>query len=168
MTDDRPTPRYGEYAPAGSVPAVSETAAVAPVDAEPTAAVTPRVGRRNWDVALTTALLLVGVLDVVNSFSRFGNLAALLRTLYDQQGLGTFTSDQLADDMGIAINVTRVVLLVVAVGFGLWMLGRNRLAFWVPLSAGALAFIIVVVCLLVVVITDPALSEYAIRQSTNP
>jgi Family of unknown function (DUF6264) len=167
MTDDRPRPQYGEYAPAGSgsaAPAVESK----PVDPAPVTSVEPRIGRRTWDVALTTALILVGVLDVVSSFSRFGSLAASLKTIYRQQGLGTFTSDRLADDMGIAINVTRVVLLVLAIGFGLWMLGRNRVAFWIPLSAGALAFVIVCVCLLVVVITDPALAEYAAQQSTSP
>ena len=199
MTDDRPRPKYGEYAPAGSTPSATtpdstadttrdtpagatrdipaETAPLTtgdtaaptpPIDAAPEAAAEPAGKRRTWDVALTTALILVGVLDVVGSFARFGDLAASLREIYDQQGIGAFTSDQLADDMGLAINVTRVVLLIAGIGFGLWRLGRRRIAFWVPLSAGALAFIVVGVCLLVVVITDPALAEYTMQQSTNP
>ena len=195
MTDDRPRPKYGEYAPAGSTPiaitpdttgktaadAAADTAApttgdssapttggTASVEAASGAAAELTGKRRTWDVALTTALILVGVLDVVGSFARFGDLAASLREIYDQQGIGAFTSDQLADDMGLAINVTRVVLLIAGIGFGLWRLGRRRIAFWVPLSAGALAFIVVGVCLLVVVITDPALADYAMQQSTSP
>ena len=195
MTDDRPRPKYGEYAPAGSTPiaitpdttgktaadAAADTTALttgnsnapttggtAPVEAASGAAAELTGKRRTWDVALTTALILVGVLDVVGSFARFGDLAASLREIYDQQGIGAFTSDQLADDMGLAINVTRVVLLIAGIGFGLWRLGRRRIAFWVPLSAGALAFIVVGVCLLVVVITDPALADYAMQQSTSP
>ena len=175
MTDDRPRPKYGEYAPAGSTP-IAPTPATPPaitadtnaIEAAPEAAAEPTEKRRTWDVALTTALILVGVLDVVGSFARFGDLAATLREIYDQQGIGAFTSDQLANDMGLAINVTRLVLLVAGIGFGLWRLGRHRIAFWVPLSAGALAFIVVGVCLLVVVITDPALAEYTMQQSTNP
>ena len=190
MTDDRPRPKYGEYAPIGSVPPtaatappIAETAHAAPAapaaTTDPVAATAPikpavsapdarPAKRRTWDVALTTALILVGVFDVVGSFSRFGALAATLRELYVQQGLGTFTSDGLANDMGLALNVTRVVMLVAAIGFGLWRLGHQKIAFWVPLAAGALAFLVVVVCLLVVVVTDPALAEYAMRQSTTP
>ncbi len=117
---------------------------------------------------LTTALILVGVLDVAGSFSRFANLAATLREAYEQQGLGTFTSDAIANDMGTAVNVARVVLLLAAIVFGLWRLSKNKIAFWVPLSAGVLAFIVVAVCLLVVVISDPALAEYVAQQSTAP
>ncbi|MGV8895415.1 MAG: DUF6264 family protein [Rhodoglobus sp.] len=171
MTDDRPRPKYGEYAPIGSVPPVAASEPVAaPKDAgiaqsAPDALPTKR---RTWDVGLTTALILAGVFDVVGSFSRFGNLAATLREVYAQQGLGTFTNDALANDMGIAINVTRVVLLVAAIGFGLWRLGQNKIAFWIPLTAGVLAFIVVGVCLLVVVVSDPALAEYVAQQSTAP
>ncbi|MBG6054817.1 hypothetical protein IWX81_001207 [Salinibacterium sp. CAN_S4] len=165
MTDDRPRPKYGEYAPAGSIP-IAPTPAEVALPAAPDQPVEPTRKRRTWDVALTTALMLVGVLDVVGSFARFGELAPILRDLFEQQGIGTFTSDQLAADMGTAINVARVVVLVVGVAGGLWRLRRNRIAFWVPLSAGVLAFVIVCVCLLVVVISDPAFADYAMQQSS--
>ena len=70
--------------------------------------------------------------------------------------------------MGTAMNVTRVVLLVAAIGFGLWRLGHNRVAFWVPLAVGGLSLLIVLVCLLVVVLTDPALTEFAMHQANTP
>ncbi|MDJ0334440.1 DUF6264 family protein [Salinibacterium sp. G-O1] len=170
MTDDRPRPKYGEYAPIGSVP---PAAAPDPIVAQTSAKAAPSTSdslpkRRTWDVALTTALMIAGVLDVVGSFSRFGNLAATLREVYAQQGLGTFTNDALANDMGVAINVVRVVLLVAAIGLGLWRLGQNKIAFWIPLAAGVLAIIVVTVCLLVVVVSDPALAEYVAQQSTAP
>lgn len=165
MTDDRPKPKYGEYAPLGT-PAAAAPAVAAPTVVEPE--VQPVTPRRTWDVALTAALLILGVLDVAGSFSRFGSLAATLRDAYEQQGIGRFTSDQLANDMGMAMNVTRVVLLVAAIGFALWRLGHKKVAFWVPLGLGALAFLVVLVCLLVVVITDPALAEFAMQQANTP
>ncbi len=171
MSDPRPRPKYGEYAPIGSVSPATATEHVviaAPGETASASPDAPPARRRTWDVVLTTALMLAGVLDVVGSFSRFANLAATLREAYTLQGLGTFTSDALANDMGLAMNVTRVVLLVSAIGFGLSRLGRNKIAFWVPLAAGVVAFIVVLVCLLVVVITDPALAAYAIQQSTTP
>lgn len=170
MTDPRPRPKYGEYAPIGSVPPAATSAPLVVVSPEttPSSPVVPPVKRRTWDVVLTTALILVGVLDVVSSFSRFGNLAASLREVYALQGLGRFTSDALANDMGLAINVIRVVLLVAAIGVALARLSRNRIALWVPLAAGGLAFILVCVCLLVVVVADPALAEYVNQRSTAP
>ena len=164
MTDDRPRPKYGEYAPLGT-PAAAVPVVSAPTAVEPE--VQPVTPRRTWDVALTAALLILGVLDVAGSFSRFGSLAATLRDAYAQQGIGQFTSDQLANDMGIAINVTRVVLLVAAIGFGLWRLGHNKVAFWVPLAIGGLSLLVVLVCLLVVVLTDPALAEFAMQQANS-
>jgi Family of unknown function (DUF6264) len=165
MTDERPRPKYGEYAPAGSIP-IDSTPVEAALPAAPDLPVEPARRRRTWDVALTTALMLVGVIDVVGSFARFGELSVILRDLFEQQGIGAFTSDQFAADMGIAINVGRVVLLVVGVAGGLWRLSRRRIAFWVPLAAGVLSFIVVCVCLLIVVLSDPAFADYAMQQSS--
>lgn len=166
MTDDRPRPQYGEYAPAGYVPpsTVPEPEAQKPAEPAPAPARSPQ---RTRDVVLTTVLILVGVLDVVGGFGRFANLAASLREVYVQQGLGTFTSDALANDMGIAINVTRVVLLAAGIGFGLIRLARHKTAFWFPFAAGVLALLVVVVSVLVVIVIDPALADYVTR-STAP
>ena len=79
MTDDRPRPKYGEYAPLGT-PAAATPVVAAPTVVEPE--VQPVRRRRTWDIALTTALLILGVLDVAGSFSRFGSLAATLRDAY--------------------------------------------------------------------------------------
>jgi hypothetical protein len=97
--DDRPEPKYGQYAPVPSAPPAVEPVPVvetAPVAIEPPteAAVRPR---RTWDVVLTTLLLLVGVYDVVTSYGTFANLGESLKTVYQQQGFGEFTSVQQHD-----------------------------------------------------------------------
>lgn len=111
-------------------------------------------------MALTTALLLLGVYDVVTSFPHFVALGDTLRSVYALQGLGEFSSDALAGSMGIAINVVRVILLLVAIAISLLLISRNRLAFWVPLTAGVVAGIVVMVCAGVVLVNDPAFVAY--------
>jgi len=154
MTDERPRPRYGEYAPVS--PAVRPVPAPTPVVE---AVVAPKP-RSSWDVFLTTMLLLLGVIDVVTGFSQFSNLADTLRTTYASQGLPAFTADALANRMGVAINIARVAVLVAAVIFSLLLIRSNRRSFWVPLAAAAAGAIVVIVCVLVVIINDPALAQY--------
>jgi hypothetical protein len=160
MTDDRPRPRYGEYAPIPTTP----VAPPAPVPAEAPAPVARRRVPRTWDLVLTTTLLLIGVFDVVAGFSRFADLGGVLNEAYVAQGFPAFTSMELAASAGVVINVLRVVLIVAAIVGSLALISRGRTAFWVPLAAGAAAALVVIVALFVVIISDPALAEYVAQQ----
>jgi len=152
MTDDRPRPRYGEYAPVA--PALPVAPPVEPV-------VAPR-----GDVVVTTLLLLLGVIDVVTGFGQFSDLGSALRATYASQGFPAFTADALANTMGIAINIARVTLLAAAIVGSLLLVRLGRRAFWVPLVGAAVAALVVIVCVLVVILSDPALAHYISTQST--
>lgn len=156
MTDPRPRPQYGEYAdlpPAPPAPVVE----AAPVAAAPR--------RRTWDVVLTTALLLWGVVDVVTGFRAYADLGAGLRAAYEAQGIPAFESDALADQLGMVLNVVRVALLVAAVVVALVQLSRNRLAFWAPLGAGVLAALTLLVFVIVIIAGDPGFAQYVSEQT---
>lgn len=178
MSDPRPLPKYGEYAPVppvdpGVVPPVPPIdLAVAPLVTDQPAAAPGTGGtpgtRRTWDVVLTAVLLLFGVWDVVTGYPRFAELDVALRSAYEDQGIGAFTADTLATTMGLVINIGRVVLLVVAIVVSLRLIARRRLSFWAPLGAGVIAGLFVVVCILVVVLRDPALADYAMQQVGTP
>lgn len=155
MTDDRPQPRYGQYAP---TPPVLPSAG-----AEPVVIPTPR---RTSDIVVTTMLLLLGVLDVVTGFPQFSDLASTLRATYASQGLPAFTDGELANSVGLAINIARVTVLVVTILVSLLLIRQNRRAFWVPLVGAGVAALVVVACVLVVTISDPALAAYLSTQST--
>lgn len=163
MTDDRPRPQYGEYAPLPPVTAAPEpiAAPVEVVEAQP-------APRRTWDVVFTTALLLFGVIDVVVAFEYFATLPVALREVYEQMGVPAFTSDALALQMGLAINVVRVVVLVIVIVISLWRIARGRLAFWVPLAGALVAGLALVACILVVMISDPAMAQYLAQQTPAP
>lgn len=154
MSDDRPRPKYGEYGP------------VPPVAVAPATPATPDAARpRTGDIVLTTLLLLLGVLDVVGGFPQFADLAGTLRQTYAAQHFPAFTSDALANDFGFAINIARVVVLVVVVAGSLLRIRLRRRAFWVPLAGAAVSAIIVIGCVLAVILMDPAFAQYVSTQT---
>lgn len=161
MTDDRPRPKYGEYAP------VVATPAVAPPVAEVLESPAPSP-RRAWDIVLTTFLLLVGVYDIVTGFGRFADLGGTLANAYSSQGFPAFTSMALATTLGLVINISRVVILAVTIALSLVRLARGRIAFWIPLAGAALGLIVVFACVLAIVMTDPALAQYVAEQAATP
>jgi hypothetical protein len=163
MSDERPRPQYGEYADVPPVP----TPAVAPEVSTPEPAEAPVVRRRTWDVVLSTVLLLWGVLDVVTGFAVFGSLGVALRAASEQQGIDGFASVELADEVGGWLNIARVGLLLLAIVVTLVRLSRNRLAFWVPLGAGVVAALLVVVSIMVIFFSDPGFAQYVAEQTAR-
>ncbi|HWR85097.1 MAG TPA: DUF6264 family protein [Rhodoglobus sp.] len=153
MTDPRPRPQYGEYADVPPPPPQPVPAA----EAAPAPTARPR---RTWDVILTTALLLWGVADVVTGFPQFARLGALVRQVAEVQGWPALTSTETADQVGATLNVIRLVLLVVAIVVALLLIGRRRLAFWVPLAAGVLAMLVTVIGVVAVLLGDPGFTEF--------
>jgi len=174
MTDERPRPKYGEYAPlppAGQLPPpVGPPLAnpgPAPRTPQPEEAPVAARSRRTTDIVLTTFLLLVGVYDVVVSSESFTSLGAALATAFEQQGIAGFASQDYADSLGATANVIRAGLLVIAIVCSLLLISQRRLAFWVPLAAGVLAAATVVVCVLLVVIADPGFAAYVGQQTSG-
>lgn len=157
MTDDRPKPRWGEYA--DPAPLESFPPPVAPTPPEPSAKPEP-APHRSRDVIITTALLLLGVWDVVSAWARYEDLGGALREVFELQGLGEFTSIEYANAMGSWINFARAGILVVVVIVSLLLVARRRLSFWVPLAGAVLASIVVVALVTAVVVSDPAFAEF--------
>ena len=149
--DPRPRPKYGEYGP---------VMPPAPV-VEPVAAVAPTVPNRTRDVVVTAVLLLVGVYDVVTGFPAFATLGAILAQAYEIQGIPGFASRALADQVGIGFNIGKSVLLVATIVVSLVFIAQHRRAFWVPLVAGVVAALAVMVFVLAVLLQDPSLLAWA-------
>lgn len=161
MTDDRPRPQYGEYAPPGWVSPVAapepETVVAAPPPAgTPSAAPT----RRTWDVAVTLALLGFGLYSVVSGFVAFTDAPALFRQVFAMLDIGTFTSDEAARTAGVVIMIVQAAIWIVVAWYGVRALRRGKLAFVWPLAGGVVANVIVAVIAGVVMAGDPAYVEY--------
>ena len=159
MSDDRPRPKYGEYGPVAPTPALP-----AP---EPVVVAAAPAPHRTREIVLTTLLLMLGVYDVVTGFPGFASLGSALAQAYEVQGIPGFASRSLADQVGSGINVGKVALLAVTIVVSLVAIARHRRAFWIPLAGGVLAALAVVVCVLVVLLQDPALLAWA-AQTQSP
>ncbi len=153
--DPRPEPRWGQYSDAP--PVVAAPAALPPPTVAPPA---QRQPAPTSDVVLTVFLLVIGLIDVIRQFSSFANFASVMRESYTQLGYGEFTSDALANSMGVAQNVVRVALILIAIVWSAWRIRERKRAFWVPLAAGGAAALVLLIGILAVMLVDPALATY--------
>lgn len=180
MTDPRPRPQYGEYASpneqaeAAGLPAPSFAPPVVPPAAERAAeraavergAAPSRTGAaapRRWDAFLSYALLAYGAVTVVAGFFQFTDLNAVIEQVYTMMSIGTYTPTALAGTLGIVINVSNIVLFVVTVIVTTRVLRTGRLAFYLPIIGGAIAYLVSFACLAALMLADPAFIAYVGR-----
>lgn len=164
----RPAPQYGEYATPEEVAALrGPVAASAPPHASPSPAPAPAADRpapsswRRADRLITIALIVFGVLNLVQY------AGALLDFEYF---LEITTKDTFAEaiDFGEAARIGGVVLFVLLLAlvlasalFAIVLLRSGRVAFWVPLVAGALSLVAWVVVLVAILLQTPGALEQA-------
>ncbi|MFE6256142.1 DUF6264 family protein [Agromyces sp. NPDC057865] len=182
--DPRPRPRYGEYAPEGwswqppreAASAESPPSAPATPAAAPTPATIAGTGAhahpldRGW----TIALLAFGVLGVIyNVLSLLTMPDAALSSAQLTAGLlGTEppTSFTPGPIVPVAIGIGAILQVTLWIGALLWSRARmraGRLAWWVPVVAGVVAFAVVMVVGLIVFASDPTFFEFMRRSSAQ-
>jgi phosphoglycerol transferase MdoB-like AlkP superfamily enzyme len=159
-------PRYGEYANPGYTPPAYTAQPVAPAqpapyDVQPGA---PRP-RRIWDIVLSSVLLFIGLFGVLLAVFNAATIDFQLEELYSEYG----ASGQYEPGAGSAIAqaviiVSHVLLYAVAILVTVLLIRKNKVSFWVPLTIGAIAFIVFMVTLLVLVLSDPVLLDAAMQQ----
>ncbi|WP_127793955.1 DUF6264 family protein [Agromyces sp. LHK192] len=188
--DERPRPRYGEYAPEGwtwQPPAPRD----APQPAQSPAAPPPAADRFTFgggadradgaarppvvhpiDRMWTIALLVFGALGAVyNVFSLIALPQSVLQSAQmSAQILGTDppTSFTAGPAVPVIIGFGAILQLALWIGALLWSRARmraGRLAWWIPLVAGVAAFIVVLVVSMLVFASDP---EFFRTLSTVP
>jgi hypothetical protein len=132
-----PPPQYGERLPAGAqVP-------VAPPAYSPTYGAPPKP-RHTWDLVLTVILLVVGLFGMLGGVLfgvAFGDpaFADQLERAVAQQGVSGELDFR---GFGVLVIISHVVLYLVAVGVSIPLLVAKKIAFWVPLTAGVIAAIV--------------------------
>jgi len=164
VTDPRPRPQYGEYAPIPPATPGPEVEAVTPDPVSPVEKPPvdqPPVKRFSRDLIITSALLVIGVWDVVTGFSQYSDLPTLIQQAYDQLGVGQFTSTELALSMGALINGGRVAILLLTIVLSLWRISKGKISFWIPLAGAVVAGIFVGVCSVIVMTSDPAFVAFS-------
>lgn len=150
--DPRPEPRWGQY---------SDAVPVAATYPPPTPPPAPeRAAAPTSDVVMTVLLIAIGLFDVIRQFPAFMDFARVMRESYTQLGYGEFTSDALANGMGVAQNIVRVVLILIAIAWSARRISQRKRAFWVPLAAGGVATLLLLGGIFAVMLIDPAITAY--------
>jgi len=113
--------------------------------------------RRTWDVVLTIILLVVGLFGaLIGGFYGFIFMnPSLLAVGLQQQGLDPSVGD--TSGIGAILLISHIVLYLVAAGVSIVLLVKNKIAFYVPLSAGVLAAIIFFGCVIAAAAHIPGL-----------
>ncbi|MFF2271167.1 DUF6264 family protein [Agromyces sp. NPDC058136] len=185
--DERPRPRYGEYAPEGwtwqppvdpnaaSTPDAGAQAGAASAGAygagvagplAPNSAL-PGTTTRPADRAWTVALLVFGAMGAVyNVLSIIGLPSSVIESLkLSASMLGTTPPTEFTPGpaVPVAVAVGVIAQLALWVGALLWSRARMRAgasSWWIPLLAGVAAFIVVMIVASVVLTSDPAIVEF--------
>ncbi|MFD4422722.1 DUF6264 family protein [Agromyces sp. NPDC058484] len=177
--DERPRPRYGEYAPEGwtwrppadepvtnAAPAPESAPAMSPAGA----AGAPAAAAHPTDRAWTVALLVLGAFGAVyNALTLILLPQSVLESArLSASVLGTEAPTSFTAGPAVpAVIVIGVVLQATLwVGAMLWSRARiraGRLAWWVPVVAGIAAFTVVLVASMIVFASDPAFFQFLSR-----
>lgn len=121
----------------------------------------PPPERRPWDVALTVGLIALGAFNVVGSFAAIADFGSTFDTVYATVGIdGRFQDTDTATTVGFAVNVVWVAALLWSAVVAIGRLRAGRIAFWVPLVAGAVTMLVYTVAAGVLIAGDPVFQEY--------
>ena len=172
---ERPKPEYGEYAsdeeyasalkrsgfepkqeeaptpPFSGVPQnASHRASHSPLTS------TPR-GHEFLDRIVTIFLLAFGIVSIIGGAPNYLNLAKTLQDTISRIGMGEYHASALTSGFGVAMLASQVILWVIAAVWSFRRLSSRKRAWWIPVVAGVLSFIVLTVLLGILLAGDPSL-----------
>lgn len=106
---------------------------------------------------LTVLLLVFGIWNTVTSIPSFLDLGTSLSQGLALAGYGTVRFGAVAHVVGIVLLVFSFLVLIAAVGLSLRRIRLSHSSFWVPLAAGGLWFVGMVVGVVVIVANTPGI-----------
>jgi hypothetical protein len=109
------------------------------------------------DLTVTVLLLVVGVLITASWVPFLLDLAGGIQLYLTQQELGTYTAGDIARPVGVTGAVLQVALLAVAVFLSVRRIRARRRAFFIPLIAGAIGFVVTFTCTIIALASDATL-----------
>lgn len=183
--DERPRPRYGEYAPEGwtwqppddepaatdAPPSPARTASPAQPEASVHGSPAERAERKPapaWDRIITIALLVLGAFGAWDSARSMQQLGQQIQTTYDLMGIGDFTPPEWLPTLSVVGIVLQLSLYAAVLGLTILRMRARRIAFWIPLTGGAVSVVITVVFMAIVVFSDPTYLGFVQSQIPAP
>ena len=94
--------------------------------------------------------------DVTRTVAVARDFDALMKTVFTQAGFGAYTSDGVAQVVGVIVIAVNVVGLALAIALSVPRLRTHRTAFWIPLVVGASCILLTVLLMVVAAAGDPA------------
>ncbi|MFF1574171.1 DUF6264 family protein [Leifsonia sp. NPDC058292] len=110
-----------------------------------------------WNLGWTIGLLILGFLGMSYSIGTLNALPAAMQLLHVNQSLGDYTAAPSVAGILTAGSITMGAIWVASAVITVLLLTRRRLSFYVPLIAGVVAFIALIVFVSLVLATDPDL-----------
>lgn len=98
---------------------------------------------------------MLGLVLTASGVQEFFQLQDMLGLAYTQLGLGTYSGGTAAQTAGAIAAVLQIVIMLVVIGISVQLISKRRLSFYVPLAGGALALIVMVICMMVALSADP-------------
>ncbi|HWL77174.1 DUF6264 family protein [Microbacterium sp.] len=181
--DERPRPRYGEYAtpeeqrarirdpqaawvysPGADAVASPPAPSVAPgVDPQG-----PVLRPHPADRIATIALLVYGAINVVLTAISFLDLPSVAERAMQIMGIpGDFTNVDSARSWGLIAAMLLVVGYIVTALLAVRRLRSGRLTWWIPLVGAVVTYAVVYVCIAIPLLGDPAFSQYISNPPTG-
>ncbi|WP_345764042.1 DUF6264 family protein [Diaminobutyricibacter sp. McL0608] len=182
--DERPRPKFGELAPEGWVwhppkdadrldtahPAPEAHAAhpSAPTRSHEEELLAQAAGEHpvpTWNQPVTILLLIVGIIGMFLSIGTIASTPASIQHLYANEGLGAYKPAASVSMIMLAGEISMVGIWLLSAVLSVFRLTRHRLAFYIPILGGVLAFIGLFVCLTAIIASDPTLLDFYSRLS---
>ncbi|WP_165307966.1 DUF6264 family protein, partial [Agromyces binzhouensis] len=115
---------------------------------------------RTTDRFFTILLLALGAIGAWNTSVSLQQLPGAIQSVYSDQGVGTFTPQPWLPTLALIGTVFMLALYAAVLGWSIMRLRARKLAFWVPLVGGAVAFLATMVLTSIVFFTDPTFQSY--------
>ena len=119
-----------------------------------------RADAPRWNVTTTIVLLVVGFFGMSYTIGTLQSLPATMQLLHSSLNLGKYVQDPSVAPLITAGTIAMAGIWAIGLGLSVWLLVQKRLAFYVPLVAGIVAFITLFVILGLIFSTDPVLLDY--------
>ncbi|QZY51473.1 DUF6264 family protein [Leucobacter tenebrionis] len=117
--------------------------------------------RRTGDLVITIALLAIGAFGALYTALVLFSLPSTLSLVGDALGLADFSVPAWINTFSTVSALAMFALYAVVLIFSIQRMRAGKLAFWVPLSAGALALILTFVLTAVAMMNVPDLTQAA-------
>ncbi|WP_223691011.1 DUF6264 family protein [Leifsonia poae] len=129
-------------------------------------------GRRSsaprWNLGWSIALLTVGFFGMAYSVGALNTLPAAIQLMHANQNLGDYHEAASVPGLLTGGSIAIVAIWAVSAALTIWLLVRRTLSFYVPLIAGIVALIVLVVIVSAVLTTDPVLLDFYSGVSATP